>query len=1095
MLLGIRWGSLRAKIIAWAFVPTAIILAAVAWVTFTAYQRVTEDLVIERDQKLTRLSTGEFAAGLAEYTGLLTEYTGLLADLARTAYMVQNNPVGQRNALRRARARFEVFDGGVLILDNHGTVVAAEPVRPETLGQNWSNRSYFRQMLRSPGPVFSDVVADGPGGTEVIVVAVPIRGDQGQFLGIMAGLFRLGATTLSPFHGDIARLGIGQNGSAYLVDGNGRVIYHSDPQRIGDDFSIQPIVQQVLTGNVGALRTRDLDGRDIVASFAPVPGTPWGLVTEEVWATLISPSQAYRHFLLLLLALGVVVPGLVVAVGVRRITKPITELIGAAQEVAAGNFGQTITARTGDEIEELAEQFNLMAAQLQESYAHLEQGMAARTQELATLNAIAAIVNRSLDLEEILDDALDKMLQVMEIEGGGIYLLDEEAGVLSVAAHRGFSPQFVAEIDSLKVGEGFSGHVAQSGEPLVVRDVSTDPRLTRGVVRDEGLHSLAIVPLSSKGKVLGTLFAVTRGYREFTDQDVQLLTSIGHQIGVAIENACLFEAESKRQQEATLLAEMAKLTSGTLELDEVLQLTAGYAVDVFDVDCCCVFLYDEGRGTLRPAAHIGFDDQVAATIADAEFTPSEKMRRTVFESLQPLIVEGVPSDPHLSPQALLGLRSALVVPIEVGGRRLGAMQLGTRQPRRRRFSADEGELALALANQAAMAIENAHLFDAERRRAEQFRVISEVGRRITSILAVDELLDQMARLIKETFDYYYVGFGLVEGDEVVSKAGAGPLWDAYQSLHLKVGQEGIGGWVAQSGQPLLVPDVSQEPRYHLVPQAPGTRSELCVPLKTKEAVIGVLDVQSDQLNAFDESDLAVLQSLANQAAVAIENARLYEQAQQLAVVEERSRLARDLHDAVSQTLFSASLIAEALPMIWDSDPDKGRQLLKEIRRLSRGALAEMRTLLLELRPTALAEAGLGDLLRQLGEAVAGRKDVSVTVTVEGGCELLPSDVHVALYRIAQEALNNVVKHARASHVTVSLRCETLTPPDRGRPGRVRVRLCIGDDGCGFDPSCVPLDHLGLGIMHERAQAVEATLEIESEPGHGTQIAVVWTADE
>jgi signal transduction histidine kinase len=536
----------------------------------------------------------------------------------------------------------------------------------------------------------------------------------------------------------------------------------------------------------------------------------------------------------------------------------------------------------------------------------------------------------------------------------------------------------------------------------------------------------------------------------------------------------------------------------------VLQLTAGYAVDVFDVDCCCVFLYDEGRGTLRPAAHIGFDDQVAATIAGAEFTPSEKMRRTVLKSLQPLIVEDVPSDPHLSPQAFLGLRSALVVPIEVGGRGLGAMQLGTCRPRRRRFSADEGELALALANQAAMAIENARLFDAERRRAEQFRVISEVGRRITSILAVDELLDQMARLIKETFDYYYVGFGLVEGDEVVSKAGAGPLWDAYQSLRLKVGLEGIGGWVAQSGQPLLVPDVSQEPRYYLVSQAPGTRSELCVPLKTKEAVIGVLDVQSDQLNAFDESDLAVLQSLANQAAVAIENARLYEQAQQLAVVEERSRLARDLHDAVSQTLFSASLIAEALPMIWDSDPDKGRQLLKEIRRLSRGALAEMRTLLLELRPTALAEAGLGDLLRQLGEAVAGRKDVSVTVTVEGGCELLPSDVHVALYRIAQEALNNVVKHARANQVTVSLRCETLTSlpspsqgegADRGRSGGVRVRLCIDDDGCGFDPSCVPLDHLGLGIMHERAQAVEATLEIESEPGHGTRITAVWTADE
>ncbi len=124
----------------------------------------------------------------------------------------------------------------------------------------------------------------------------------------------------------------------------------------------------------------------------------------------------------------------------------------------------------------------------------------------------------------------------------------------------------------------------------------------------------------------------------------------------------------------------------------------------------------------------------------------------------------------------------------------------------------------------------------------------------------------------------------------------------------------------------------------------------------------MLDVQSDRPNAFDETDLAVLESLAHQAGVAFENARLYEQAQQAAVVEERQRLARDLHDAVTQTLFSASLIAEALPATWDMDQDEGRQLLSELRLLSRGALAEMRTLLMELRPTALVESGLDDLL-------------------------------------------------------------------------------------------------------------------------------------
>jgi len=362
---------------------------------------------------------------------------------------------------------------------------------------------------------------------------------------------------------------------------------------------------------------------------------------------------------------------------------------------------------------------------------------------------------------------------------------------------------------------------------------------------------------------------------------------------------------------------------------------------------------------------------------------------------------------------------------------------------------------------------------------------------MTSILDVDELLEEIVRLIKDTLGYYLVSIALIEGDELIFTTGAGPRWGDpdFQPISLKLGEEGITGWVAATGEPLLVPDVSQEPRYICLPDSIETRSELVVPLKTKTEVIGVLNVESDQLDGFDESDLAVLQSLAHQAAIAIENARLYEESQQAAALEERSRLARDLHDAVTQTLFSASLIGEVVPTLWESDKEEGRQLLKELRQLTRGALAEMRTLLLELRPAALAEASLDELLRQLAEGVTGRTGVPVSVTVEGQYEV-PPDVHVALYRIAQEALNNVVKHAQASQVGVSLLCTSL--PDRIEgERRERVELRVSDDGRGFDPSSVPPDRLGLGIIHERAQAVGATVEIESEPGHGTQIIVVW----
>jgi nitrate/nitrite-specific signal transduction histidine kinase len=547
------WGGLRAKIIAWSFVPTAIILAAVALFTFASYQRVTEDLVLQRDQDVARLSAGQLATELAEYPETLSA-------LARTAGVYSGDPAAQRDALANARNSLAVFDGGVVILDTFGTIIAAEPEQPEILGQDWDEQPCYGAVLRSQTlssseSIFSNVIDEGLKGSAVVCVAVPITGEQGEFQGVIAGMFRLGATAVSSFYGDIVRLRIGESGSAYLVDGNGRVIYHSNVDLIGEDLSTRPTVQQVLAGQAGAARAQDAEQRDIVASFAPVPGTSWGLVIEESWASLIGESRGYQRFLLLLLVLGVAVPILVVAVGVRRITQPIQELIGAAQEVAQGRFGRTITAQTGDEIEELARQFNLMSAQLEESYANLEQKVADRTQELSTLNAIAATVSQSLDLDRILNLALEKTLQAMAIEAGGIYLLEKETGTLKLAAQRGFSPQAVPEIDRLQVGEGFSGPVVESGEPLVVADVSADPRLTRMVLRKEGLHSLTVIPLSSRGKVLGTLFAITHDTREFTEQDVQLLTSIGNQIGVAVENARLYE----QAQQSAIIEERGRL--------------------------------------------------------------------------------------------------------------------------------------------------------------------------------------------------------------------------------------------------------------------------------------------------------------------------------------------------------------------------------------------------------------------------------------------------------------------------------------------------------------------------------------------------------
>jgi len=201
-----------------------------------------------------------------------------------------------------------------------------------------------------------------------------------------------------------------------------------------------------------------------------------------------------------------------------------------------------------------------------------------------------------------------------------------------------------------------------------------------------------------------------------------------------------------------------------------------------------------------------------------------------------------------------------------------------------------------------------------------------------------------------------------------------------------------------------------------------------------------------------------------------------------AAIDERNRLARDLHDAVSQTLFSASLVAEVLPRLWERNPDEGRKRLEEIRQLTRGALAEMRTLLLELRPAALVDAELGDLLRQLAESITGRARIPVIASIQGHCAESP-EFKVALYRIAQEALNNVAKHSQATKAEVGLHCE----PDE-------IELIIRDNGKGFSLEASRPDSLGLGIMLERARSIGATLNIESQVGIGTIVTVNWKND-
>jgi len=733
------WRSIRTRIVLWSFVPTAIILVAVAVVTFYAYQRVTEDLVVQRNREVTRLSA-------AQLSGSLVDYARVLDGLARLPEVTSGSTADKQAALEEAGNRLAAFDAGAVLLDSRGALVASLPRRQVASGpeRDWSSRSYFRQLLRSTGPAYSDIVADGPAGEEVIVIAVPVTSPTGEFIGALAGMFRVGATSVSAFYGDLVKLRIGQSGTAYLLDATGRLIFAPDAIQVGRLFSAPRITAEVVAGRVGATRTSKIDGRDAVVGYAPVPGTSWGLVAVEDWSSVMQASQGFRRFLLGLIIIGVLLPTVVVTIGVRRITRPIEELTAAAREVAGGNFDRTIAVSTHDEIAVLAHQFNRMSTELRDSYAQLELRVAERTRELATLNAVASVVSGSLDLERILQDALAMTLQMTGMEQGATFRVDAQ-GEPTLAATQGLSPEMTALISGL-LAERWSVWVGTSDSSptaLALEDFSAGP--LRDALERDDVHTVIRVPLVAKGAVLGAMILGSVQPLHPTIEELELLAAVGGQVGLAAENA-----------------------------------------------------------------------------------------------------------------------------------------------------------------------------------------------------------------------------------------------------------------------------------------------------------------------------------------------RLYEHAEESAAAAERNRLAHDLHDAVSQTLFSAALIAEDLPRIWERDPAEGARRLEELRWLARGALAEMRALLLELRPAALREAELPDLLRQLSEAITGRARIPVQLEV-GDCRLLPVDAKIGLYRVAQEALNNVAKHSAATSAVLRLTC-----PEDG------VELVIADDGRGFDPGLVGPDHLGLGIMRERAEAIGASLDVQTGIGTGTRVVAKWS---
>lgn len=751
------WNSLRFKIIAWSFVPTVIILSAVAWFTFYSYQKVIGDLAMKQESDAVRMKFNQ-----------VTDPFGRLIDpvvipIFRDILFHNPDPL-----LVRAQSIFDradelaIFDGGIYILDPQGKVRKSWPELPDLYGADWSGTPTFQYLTNHHSTyAFTDLQPLESNDNVIICAAAAMSGLNSEFIGASYYCFRAGPTVQNAFYETLNALDLGPG--IYILDGNQRILYSPVQSEIGKDLSGEAYIRELLNGEATSGRFR-IGSTDMMVSYArsallEIDQVRWTMIKEQSWSEIMQPTLAYRQLLLVLLALGVVVPALVTAYGVNHITNPILKLIHASEQVTAGQFKHRIEVDTGDEIETLADQFNIMSAELDESYASLEKKVADRTQELATLNAVAARVSSSLDLNEIMADALERIMELTGMEHGIAYRVaggqggaensrtDTEKALLRVIAVRGLPHAFAELGDKLPLRRSATGVAGSRGEPMIwtLAELPTENAL-RESLATLGIEQIIAIPLMAKGRLVGSLNLSTNQSRTYPPEQMALLKTIGQQIGVAVENA-----------------------------------------------------------------------------------------------------------------------------------------------------------------------------------------------------------------------------------------------------------------------------------------------------------------------------------------------HLYEQAEQTAITAERARIARELHDAVTQTLFSASLIADVTPRIWKRDPEEGMKNLEELRQLTRGALAEMRTLLLEMRPESLERADLKSLLTQLADAFIGRVRVPVFMDIQGACELT-HEVKIDFYRVAQEALNNIAKHSGARQVILSLACQ----PNQ-------LSMVIKDDGLGFNPNTISADHLGITIMRERANSIGADLKIESQVGQGTSIELTWRA--
>jgi signal transduction histidine kinase len=552
-----------------------------------------------------------------------------------------------------------------------------------------------------------------------VTVAIPLWGSAQSVAGVVAA-----EADLSFLWEVIGKINFGSAGYAYLVDEHGNLIAHKDGSlvlkrmNLGQLDKVREFLRNRTRSDLNpAHKGRGLLDRPVLGTYAPVPDLGWAVILEEPIDAALANVEELKRYAVVLLVVGLAVGLVIIAWVSSRMTGPIRELRQGVATIGAGNLEHRTSIKTGDEIQDLADEFNKMTDALQNSYATLEQKVEQRTKEISALYGVTTAVNQSLALEDILNAVIAKTTEMFHFESTRVFLFNDEMEELQLRASYEVDSEHMTGIRVLTRGQGVIGHVAESGEPMMFEDVRTDPRYAALSATKATLNAklgfFAVFPIKTQARVFGVILFSAQSPRRLTDDETRLLTSMSEHLAVAVDKASLFRQSETRSRQLSVLNTIGAAVSRSLNLEMVLNEAIEKMIENLNFDAAWIYILDPSGEELSLKAYRGLGEDIARSIAKRN--RSAGVTAKIFETGERLVFEDFQNDTrykHLSTQrkiGSLGFASAAGFPIKANERVIGVLHLANKAVRH--FAPDELQLIESIAQEIGVGAENARLFE------------------------------------------------------------------------------------------------------------------------------------------------------------------------------------------------------------------------------------------------------------------------------------------------------------------------------------------------------------------------------------------------